>query len=229
VSSLIVILAAVYGAATAAFLPRVAHRLAVAFGQQARTSCGGCEQRYGGWLHAGPACRCSPRSVAVVPAGAAISAVLAVAVGPTGLLPVYLLAAVPGLLLAVIDLRCLRLPDRLVGALVVLGAVPSALLRPERTGPALVAGGVVLTAYLALALLPRGGLGLGDVKLAAALGLILGFGGWPAVVTGLVAAHLINGVVAVFLLIGRRAGRRHALPFGPALLAGAVLATFTAV
>jgi leader peptidase (prepilin peptidase)/N-methyltransferase len=87
---------------------------------------------------------------------------------------------------------------------------------------------VVLTAYLALALLPGGGLGLGDVKLAAALGLILGFAGWPAVVVGLVAAHLINGSVALFLLLTRRADRLRALPFGPALLAGAVLATFTA-
>jgi leader peptidase (prepilin peptidase)/N-methyltransferase len=67
------------------------------------------------------------------------------------------------------------------------------------------------------------------VKLAAGLGLILGFGGWPAVVAGLVAAHLINGVVAMSLLLSRRADRRRALPFGPALLAGAVLATFTAV
>ncbi len=218
------ILAAVYGAATAAFLPRVAHRLAVASGQDARTTCANCGRRFGGWVHAGAACHCSPRSAAVVPAGAAISAVLAAAVGPSTMLPVYLLVAVPGLLLAMIDLRCLRLPDRLVGVLVLIGAVPSAVLRPERIGPAVAAGALVLTAYLALALLPRGGLGLGDVKLAGALGVILGFAGWPAVVVGLVAPHLINGPVALFLLLARRADRHRPLPFGPALLAGAVLA-----
>ena len=70
-----------------------------------------------------------------------------------------------------------------------------------------------------------GGLGLGDVKLAAVLALILGFAGWPAVVTGVLAAHLINGPIALFLLVN---GRRRALPFGPALLAGALLALTTA-
>lgn len=224
VSSLLVILAAVYGAASAAFLPRLAHRLAVAFGQDARADCGACGRRFDAWVHAGPACPCSPWSAGVVPTGAATCALLAVAIGPSGMLAVYLLAAVPGLLLAVIDLRCLRLPDRVVGALVLAGAVPSAVLRPERIGPALAAGGLVLTAYLVLALLPRGGLGLGDVKLAAALGLILGFAGWPAVAVGLLAAHLINGPVALFLLFTGRADRRRPLPFGPALLAGALLA-----
>ena len=135
------------------------------------------------------------------------------------------MAAVPGLLLALIDLRCLRLPDRLVGAVAILAGVPSAVLRPERIGPALVAGGLVLTAYLVVALLPRGGLGLGDVKLAAVLATILGFAGWPAVLVGLVVPHVINGPIALALLLTRR-GRP--IPFGPALLAGALIAVTTA-
>jgi leader peptidase (prepilin peptidase)/N-methyltransferase len=159
-----------------------------------------------------------------VATGAAICALLAAASGPSVLLPVHLLAAVPGLLLAVIDLRCLRLPNPVVGALAITAGVPSAALEPERAGRALVAGSVLLTAYLSMALLPRQGLGLGDVKLAAVLGLILGFAGWPAVMIGLVAPHVINGTVAVALLLTRRIGPRHRLPFGPALLAGALIA-----
>jgi leader peptidase (prepilin peptidase)/N-methyltransferase len=62
------------------------------------------------------------------------------------------------------------------------------------------------------------------VKLAAVLGFVLGFAGWPAVLAGLAAPHLINAPVAAFLLLTRRAGRRTALPFGPALLTGALLA-----
>jgi leader peptidase (prepilin peptidase)/N-methyltransferase len=160
--------------------------------------------------------------------GAAVSALLAAAVGPSPLLPGYLLAAVTGLLLAIIDLRCLRLPDLLVGALVVMAAVPAAVLQPERIGRAALASAAVLVAYLVVALLPRGGLGLGDVKLAAALGLILGFAGWPAVLAGVLVPHLINGPIALFLLVTGRAGRERALPFGPALLAGALLALITA-
>ena len=144
---------------------------------------------------------------------------LAAAIGPSPLLPVYLLAAVPALLLAVIDLRCLRLPDKLVATLAVVAGGPLAILRPERILPSLVAAIAVLTAYALLALF--GGLGLGDVKLAAVLALILGFAGWPAVVAGLVAPHLINGPIALFLLFG---GRRRVLPFGPGLLLGALVA-----
>jgi leader peptidase (prepilin peptidase) / N-methyltransferase len=156
--------------------------------------------------------------------GAAVATVLAVGLGPSPRLPVYLLAAVPGLLLALIDLYCLRLPDRLVATLAITAGTPLTVLAPERLVPALLTAVTVLTAYGILASLPRGGLGLGDVKLAAVLGLILGFAGWPAVIVGVLTPHLINGPIALFLLVTRRADRRRPLPFGPALLAGALLA-----
>jgi leader peptidase (prepilin peptidase)/N-methyltransferase len=226
---LLVIVAVVFGAAAAAFLPRVAHRLAVGFAEPPRPACAVCARPFDpgptGWVRAGPPCTCTGGWMITVLSGAVIAGVLAVRVGPSPRLPVYLLAAVPGLLLALIDVRCLRLPDRLVGALTITAAVPLAALAPARIGPALLAAGAVLTAYLVIAVLPGGGLGLGDVKLAGALGLIVGFAGWPAVLVAVVTPHLINGPVALFLLLRRR-GR--ALPFGPALLAGALLAVTTA-
>jgi leader peptidase (prepilin peptidase)/N-methyltransferase len=223
-----VITSAAFGAAAAGFLPRIAYRLAVGFAARPRPACAVCTRPFSpgfaGWVRAGAACPCSSGWVPAVLTGAAVSALLAAAVGPSPLLPGYLLAAVTGLLLAIIDLRCLRLPDRLVGALAITAGLPAAVLQPEGIGRALLAAGAVLTAYLAVAVLPRGGLGLGDVKLAAALGLILGFAGWPAVLAGVLVPHLINGPIALFLLVTGRAGRRRPLPFGPALLAGALLA-----
>jgi len=144
---------------------------------------------------------------------------LAAGVGPSPALPGYLLGAVVGVLLAVIDLRCLRLPDPLVVVLAVTTGGPLVLLRPAQAGGALVAAGLVLVAYLLVALLPGRGLGLGDVKLAAVLAFVLGFAGWPAVFAGLLAAH----VIALFFI-----GRRGQFAFGPALLIGALL-TLTAV
>ena len=229
---LLVIFAAAFGAATAAFLPRFADRLAVGYADEPRRACAFCERPYSpdlaGWVRAGAACSRCGGCAGTVLTGTAVAAVLAVAVGPSPLLPVYLVAAVPGLLLALIDLRCLRLPAPLVGALAIAAGVPLALLRPDRVGTALAAAGTVLTAYLVLALLPRGGLGLGDAKLAAVLALILGFAGWPAVLTGVLAAHLINGPIAIALLVTGRADRRRPLAFGPALLAGALIAVTTA-
>jgi leader peptidase (prepilin peptidase)/N-methyltransferase len=222
-----VIFAAAFGAASAAFLPRLAHRLAVGYADEPRRNCAVCARPFSpglsGWVRAGAACSCSGGYAWTVLTGAAVAAVLAVAIGPSPLLPAYLLAAVPGVLLAVIDLRCLRLPDRLVGLVAVTAGVPLAVLRPERIAPALVAAVTVLIAYGIVVLL--GGLGLGDLKLAAVLALILGFAGWPAVVVGVLAPHLINGPIALFVLV---TGRRRVLPFGPALLAGALIALTTA-
>jgi leader peptidase (prepilin peptidase)/N-methyltransferase len=227
-----VIFAAAFGAAAAGFLPRPAHRLAVAFGAPPGSACAACSRPFppglAGWVRAGTACACTRAGLLTPSIGAAVATVFAVGLGPSPRLPIFLHAAVPGLLLAMVDVRCRRLPDRLVATLAITAAVPLTVLAPERLGTALLAAVTVLTAYGILASLPQGGLGLGDVKLAAVLGLILGFAGWPAVIAGVLAAHLINGPIAVFLLVTRRADRRRPLPFGPALLAGALLAVIAA-
>ncbi|GIF07676.1 hypothetical protein Asi03nite_52140 [Actinoplanes siamensis] len=130
------------------------------------------------------------------------------------------------LLLTLVDLRELRLPDPLIAALALGAGIPLAVLAPGRIAAALLAAGLVGAAYLMIALLPgRGlGLGLGDVKLGAVLALVLGLaGGWPAVVAGLLLAHLIGAGVAVVAL----ATRRRVFPFGPALLLGALAGVVT--
>ena len=220
---------AVFGAAAAAFVPRVAHRLAVPRGHPARSACAHCDTPFTHWVRAGAACRCAGAPVWTVLAGALAAGLLGATIGASPLLLVVLPATVLGVLLAAIDVRCLRLPDPLVAVLAAVTVLPLAVTalaagEPGRLGRAAVAAGLSGAAYLVIALLPGHGLGLGDVKLATVLGFVLGFAGWPAVAFGLVVPHLINGPVALVLLAARRAGRRTALPFGPALLAGAVLA-----
>jgi leader peptidase (prepilin peptidase)/N-methyltransferase len=89
---------------------------------------------------------------------------------------------------------------------------------------AVLAASTVGSGHLAVAILPGGGLGLGDVKLAAVLAFVLGLVGWPAVLLGVLVPYLINGPIALYLLLRRRASRHTPLPFGPALLAGALIA-----
>jgi leader peptidase (prepilin peptidase)/N-methyltransferase len=91
-------------------------------------------------------------------------------------------------------------------------------------GRAGLAAAIVGLGHLVVAILPGGGLGLGDVKLAAVLAFALGLTGWPAVLLGVLVPYLINGPIAVYLLLSRRATRRTPLPFGPALLVGALIA-----
>jgi leader peptidase (prepilin peptidase) / N-methyltransferase len=126
-----------------------------------------------------------------------------------------------GVPLAAIDLGAQRLPDALV-----LPAVAAAVVVALVGGaPAAVAGGALLvTAYALLAVLPRSGLGFGDVKLAGLLGVALTLLGWGTLAWGTALAFGSGGVVAAVLLACGRARRDTPLPFGPHMLAGALAA-----
>jgi leader peptidase (prepilin peptidase)/N-methyltransferase len=136
-----------------------------------------------------------------------------------------LLVGLLGVLLGAIDLAAERLPDVLVLPGLVAAAVALAVIAAltgawGSWGRALVAGLAYAGTYLLLALLPGGQLGLGDVKLAALLGMCLGWFGWPLVVVAILLPWLVNAPVALVLLVRRGGG---SMPFGPAMLVGAYL------
>lgn len=144
-------------------------------------------------------------------------------------LPAFLVLGVLGTAMAYVDLRrhllpdLLTLPALLVGA-AMLGAV--ALLGvadPSTSYPrAWACAGLLGLVYLVMALIVPAGLGLGDVKLAPVLGLYLGWLSWSAPIVATVAAFVVGGLVGVVLLVLRRASRRSSIPFGPAMLLGAL-------
>jgi leader peptidase (prepilin peptidase)/N-methyltransferase len=95
---------------------------------------------------------------------------------------------------------------------------------PRRIATALL-GAVIATAVMAaLYKISRGGLGDGDVRLSPLLGLYLGWSNPGLALVGLFYGFIIGSVVGVGLMIAGRAGRRTALPFGPFLAAGALIA-----
>ena len=149
--------------------------------------------------------------------------------GLTPELPAFLFLAAVGVLLGVIDLQHRLLPNRIVvPALGIAAALLLVASIPGQDWPALLRaalGAVVLFAvFLVLALIAPSGLGMGDVKLAALIGLYLGWIGWNAVIVGAAAGFVVQAIVALALLATRRIGLRGELPFGPAMLLGAVLA-----
>lgn len=156
-------------------------------------------------------------------------ALVAVRFGPIWELPAFLVLAGVAVLLTLIDLRHHLLPDRVVLPAIAAGALLLALAAAiEGTGEAIrragIAAVVLFVVFLVLALLAPSGLGMGDVKLAALLGLYLGWLGWDAVVLGAAAGFVVQAVLALLLLATRRIGLRGELPFGPAMLLGAALA-----
>lgn len=75
-----------------------------------------------------------------------------------------------------------------------------------------------------LHLLTRGGLGMGDVKLAASLGLYTGFIGINALIAGFTLAFIVGGAQAIYLVVFRGAKKTTRIAFGPAMLIGCLIA-----
>lgn len=190
------------------------------------------------WLVlAGRCARCrqgiSPR-YPVVEAGTSLLFIAVTArFGLTLVLPAYLYLAAIGVALAAIDFDVRRLPNVIVLPSYLVAAL---LLTPAAAahaawwtaGRGLFAMAALLTFYFALASLYPGGMGVGDVKLAGLLGLYLGWLGWSWVWIGTFTGFLLGGLVGMALLVTGRADRKTAMPFGPYMLAGAMLALFIA-
>jgi leader peptidase (prepilin peptidase)/N-methyltransferase len=231
-------LAAVMGAVLGSFLNVVAYRLPRGESlSRPRSRCPGCltpVRPYDNvpvlsWLLLRGRCRACREPISarypLVEAGTGLLCALVVlAKGPEedallGLVLVLLLVPI-----TLIDLDHRIIPNRLVliGAVAAPAVValtqPDALL--EHAVAAVAAGGFFLVAVLAY---PRG-MGEGDVKLAFVLGLFLGRDVGPALFVALIAGTLVGA--AVIARKGVAEGRKTAVPFGPFLALGAVVALF---
>jgi leader peptidase (prepilin peptidase)/N-methyltransferase len=142
--------------------------------------------------------------------------------------PAYLALAFICVVLAVIDTRTRLLPNRITYpafpvmlSLLLLASLGLGDL--GRLARALLAAVAVGGFFLTLALISPRGMGLGDVKLAPTLGLALGWLSWGAVAFGVFAGFLLGGLagLAAIALLGLT--RKSLLPFGPWLVAGALL------
>jgi leader peptidase (prepilin peptidase) / N-methyltransferase len=177
--------------------------------------------------------RISPRYPLVELGTALLFVAITARFGLSPALPAFLYLAAITIALALIDLDVNRLPDRIVLPSYLIGGVllvVAALIRQDwwPVGRGLVAMAVLGTCYYAIALIYKGGMGFGDVKLAGLLGLYLGWLGWNAVLVGTFAGFVLGGLVGVGLLIAHQANRRTPIPFGPFMLVGALLALFAA-
>lgn len=140
----------------------------------------------------------------------------------------YLVVAAAWVALSVVDVIDQRLPDLLTlpaaAAGAVLLAVAAAVTGEWGTFGRAVLGALALaTFYLIFALIAPSQLGMGDVKLSLSVGLLLGWIGWPVLVAGTFLGFVVGGVLGIVLIVVGRAGWKSAIPFGPSMMAGALL------
>lgn len=120
----------------------------------------------------------------------------------------------------IIDLKNKIIPNKLNMAGLVLG-IPFIFGSKEiflSSAIGFTAGGGLL---LLIAVLSRGGMGGGDVKLAAVMGLLLG---WKHLLVALFLAFAFGGAVGIVMLLLNMRKMKDAVPFGPSLGFGAVIA-----
>ncbi|AXR73992.1 MULTISPECIES: prepilin peptidase [Auritidibacter] len=144
-----------------------------------------------------------------------------------------LIYVVSCIVLFTVDVRQHRLPNGwtatlAIGAVAFLGV--STLIAPQDS----VAHGRLATMVVGLFgypavmfvlhLITRGGLGMGDVKLAAGLGAYTGFVGWEATVVALVLGFVLGGLISLVAVVFTSATWASRIPFGPAMILAATFA-----
>jgi leader peptidase (prepilin peptidase)/N-methyltransferase len=160
-----------------------------------------------------------------------LSGLLPPALPSLWVLPAFLVFVWAMILLTVTDLDTKLIPNRILGPatgvgviLLVLGALPE--ISSGSLIEAAIGGVGYFLVMLVLALIVRGGLGFGDVKLAFLIGVFTGYLSVGHVLVSGIGSFLIGGIVAVFLLITRKSSRKDAIPFGPFMTIAAILTIF---
>ena len=153
----------------------------------------------------------------------------AVRLGATWQLPAFCVFFASLLAISVIDLDHYIIPNRVIyptlavtiPLLVVAAAADGSWDHLRNAAIGGVAGFAVLLAiHVAV---PRG-MGFGDVRLAGVIGMMLGWLGLRYLFLGLFLAFLLASVIGVALIAARLRSRKDAVPFGPFMALGAVLA-----
>ena len=153
-----------------------------------------------------------------------LCAALALRLGVDWSLPAFLALAVLAVQLARIDFAHHLLPNPLVLALLIAGVALFAMGSTASSAwspllRAVIGAAILFLVYLVLALISPSGIGMGDVKLAAPVGLYLGYLGWSHLFYGGALGFVLGGIFSVVLISFSRAKKPAEVAFGPSMLA----------
>ncbi|TLM85716.1 prepilin peptidase [Pseudarthrobacter sp. NamE2] len=158
-----------------------------------------------------------------------VCAAFAARIGISLGLPAYIFLAVLGVQLARIDIALHLLPNPLVLALLAGGLL--LLLAPgilnqqaDNLLRAVLGAAILFAGYLLLGLISPGGIGMGDVKLAAPVGLYLGYLGWSHLLHGGLLGFVLNGLITVVVLRRKSSETVTEVAHGPSMLGATAFA-----
>jgi len=240
-----VVIAALYGLLAGSFLTVVVDRVPRgASVVQPGSACGNCGLRLGprdlvpvlSWLALRGKCRKCHTSIGTEPLVLELSTAFLFGLtawhfGLSWRLPAFCVLMAGLVALSWIDLHSKRLPRAITHWTAIVG-IPllcvAALVEhePRRIWMMLLGAAIAFAVMGLIYLASRGGLGDGDVRLAPLLGAYLGFLNPGLAPVGLFFGFAAGALVGVALMALKRAGRRTAVPFGPFLALGTVLAIF---
>lgn len=156
----------------------------------------------------------------------ALSAMLALRFDFSREFPAYIVLAVLGVQLARIDIAQKLLPNRIVLSLLLAGTVLLGTSASLTGGwddffRAVVSAVILFLVYLIMAIISPNGLGMGDVKLSAPVGLYLGYLGWGQLFYGGAFGFVAGGLATGVLLRLKAKGTLSEVAFGPSMLVAA--------
>jgi leader peptidase (prepilin peptidase) / N-methyltransferase len=126
--------------------------------------------------------------------------------------------------IAIIDFEHRIIPNRITGPAAIVAILIGLLFDQDFVVEQLIAGAAAGGFFLVAAIAYPRGMGMGDVKLAGVMGLYLGRAVGLAVLIGLVAGVIVGGIIIA--RVGAKEGRKMAVPFGPFLALGGIIAIF---
>jgi leader peptidase (prepilin peptidase)/N-methyltransferase len=231
-------LAAFSGLCLGSFLNVVAYRLPAGLSlvspPSACPGCGVAIRPYDNvpvlsWLVLGGHCRScerpiSPRYPLTEALTGALFAAVVIARGANRTTWLGLIFVVALVAITRIDLEHQIIPNRILAPLAVAALVLTAVFEPHQLPERLIAGAAAGGFLLVAALAYPGGMGMGDVKLAAVMGLVLGRAVAPALLVALLAGTIVG--IGVMARHGVKEGRRTKVPFGPFLALGGIVGLF---
>ena len=244
--SLVIVVVVVAGLLIGSFLTVVVDRVPQGGSVNAPPSrCGSCGLRLGpldlvpvlSWLALRGRCRRCQAPIGIDPivielTNAALFVLMAIRFDDTrAAIPAYCILMSVLLAQTWIDLQTKRLPREITYTGIVLGSVALGVAaividEPERIWMMALGAAIALVTMWLIYTLSKGGMGDGDVRLAPLLGMYLGWLNPGIVLPGLFFGFVAGAVVGVAMMVLDRAGRRTAVPFGPFLAVGTIVAIF---